>query len=133
MVTAILLIHLFNLIKVARWNIQKHSYYTDFQLVFPNSHIRVCFKVNHGCFICLILIIMARWNITTHAEFHHLDYSMQNFILYCRSSASRHTTCPVRIGGTDYGLLTYPPKRKITRSRKPETCIAPVPHVRDQV
>jgi hypothetical protein len=63
MVTAILLIHLFNLIKVARWNIQKHSYYTDFQLVFPNSHTRVCFKVKHGCFICLNLIKSVRWNI----------------------------------------------------------------------
>ena len=25
----------------------------------------------------------------------------------------------------DYGLLNYPPIRKITRSRKPETCTAP--------
>jgi hypothetical protein len=29
---------------VARWNIQKHPYYADCQLVFPNSHTRVCFK-----------------------------------------------------------------------------------------
>jgi hypothetical protein len=33
----------------------------------------------------------------------------------------------------NYGLLNYPPIRKITRSRKPETCTAPVPHERDQV
>jgi beta-glucosidase len=47
-----------NFIKVARWNIQKNPYYADCQLVLPNSHTRVCFKVNHGCFICLLPFIL---------------------------------------------------------------------------
>ena len=40
-------------------------------------------------------------------------------------SFSLATNVPAIPAVADYGLLNYPPIRKITRSRKPETCTAP--------
>jgi hypothetical protein len=54
---------------------EHHNYHFSFTTFrYTINHPRVCLKLNHGCFICLNLIIIARWNIQQYP--YHADWQL---------------------------------------------------------